>query len=213
MSSHSVLEDDSLLSRLDRALFRVESALNLAGGLLILAVMLLSVANILGRKLFDAPISGYIDWMIQAVPLMAVLGIGYCQRLGGHIRMDFVIGKLNGRAVWAFELLSTLLMLIITAALIYGTWDHAERAIRLGDSTVDINLPIWPTKLAFPIMFALLAVRLTLQLWAYWRALAAGELTPVAVPLIEDAAAQARHEAETVSGLEDEASGDGGAAR
>ena len=50
-----------------------------------------------------------------------------------------------------------------------------------------------------------LAVRLGLQLWAYGRAVRTGEDEPVAVPLIEDAASQAAHEAETVSGLEDEA--------
>ncbi len=202
MSSHSVREDDSLLSLADRTLFRVESWLNLAGGLLILGIMLLSVVNILGRKLFNIPVDGYIDWMMQAVPLMAVLGISYCQRLGGHIRMDFAVGKLNGRTLWAFEFAGTLLMLVITAALIYGTWDHAERSIRLGDSTVDINLPTWPSKIGFPIMFCLLALRLTIQLVAYWKAMTRGEVTPIAVPMIEDPTTQAMHEAEAVSGLD-----------
>ena len=54
-------------------------------------------------------------------------------------------------------------------------------------------------------MFVLLAARLILQIWAYARALRDDAETPVAVPLIEDAATQAMHEAETVSGLEDDA--------
>jgi TRAP-type mannitol/chloroaromatic compound transport system permease small subunit len=204
MSSGAVREDGSAVSRADRALFRVESALTLASGLFIMGVMLLSVANILGRKLFNLPVDGYIDWMIQAVPVMAFLGISYVQRLGGHIRMDIVVRALKGRALWVVEFIGILVMFLIALALIYGTWNHASRAFRLGDSTTDINLPIWPVKAMVTLMLMLFAVRCALQLWAYARAIRTGEDEPVAVPLIEDAAAQARHEAETVSGFDEE---------
>ena len=186
---------------MDHGLFKLEEWLNLASGLIILGVMFVAVGNIVGRYL-GFPVPGYIDWMEQSVPAIAILGISYCQRLGGHIRMDIVIGKLRGRWLWFAEFLSTLLMLLITAALVYGSWDHAWRAIRLGDSTVDINLPTWPAKILFPIVFSILALRLALQLAAYWRAVRSGEDVPVAVPLIEDAATMAKREAETVSGLE-----------
>lgn len=202
MSSKTVLEDDSAISRADRALFAIERRLNLAGGILILAVMLLSVANILGRKLFNLPVPGFIDWLVQTVPLIAFLGIAYCQRLGGHIRMDLVVGMLGRRALWLFELLSVALIAALTVLLIYGSWNHAERAISLGDSTIDINLPTWPVKLAVPVMLAFLLARLVLQIWGYWRAYAGDMENPVAVPMIEDAAAQAAHEAETVSDAE-----------
>lgn len=204
MSSGPVREDGSAVSRADRALFRVESALTLVSGLFIMAVMLLSVANILGRKLFNLPVDGYIDWMIQAVPVMAFLGLSYVQRLGGHIRMDIVVRALKGRALWVAEFVGVLVMFLISLALIYGTWNHASRAFRLGDSTTDINLPIWPVKAMVTLMLILFAVRCALQLWAYARAIRSGEEAPAAVPLIEDAAAQARHEAETVSGLDEE---------
>ncbi len=212
MSSHNVIEDDSALSSADRKLFRIESWLNLAGGLLILAVMLISVVNILGRKFFNTPVPGFIDWLVQAVPLIAFLGIGYCQRLGGHIRMDLVVGRLRRRALWLFELLSIILIAGLTMILIYGSWNHAERAISIGDSTIDINLPTWPVKLAVPVMLVLLLARLALQIWGYWRALSDNATRPIAVPLIEDAAAQAAHEAETVSGMADD-SGNGNQAQ
>ncbi len=218
MSSHSVLTDDSRLSRVDRALYAVESKLTLLAGIVALGVMLLAVANIVGRKIGDiandrgwawldanfGPVPGYIDWTEQAVPAIAILGLVATQRDGGHIRMDFVVGRIKSRALWLFELLSVILMLIITAALIYGTWDHASRAIRNGDSTVDINLPIWPAKVLFPVIFVMLALRLIVQIWAYWRALKNGGPSPIAVPIPEDAATQALNEALTVSGFDKE---------
>lgn len=216
MSSHSVLEDDSTVSRVDRALYAIESKLTLIAGIIALCVMLLAVANIVGRKIgeiandrgwawLDAnfgPVPGYIDWTEQAVPAIAILGLVATQRDGGHIRMDIAVGALKGRALWLFELLSVIFMLIITSALVYGTWDHASRAIRNGDSTVDINLPIWPAKVMFPIIFVLLFLRLIVQIWAYGRAFKNGDREPVAIPIPEDAATQALNEALTVSGFD-----------
>lgn len=199
-SAQKINSDDSLLSRLDRLFFALEAPLNLLSGITVLCIMLLAVANVLGRKLFNMPIPGFIDWMEQLVPVAAFLGLAYCQRLGGHIRMDMVVGALRRRALWAAEFISILFMIFVISALIYGSWDHFSRGYRLGDSTVDINLPLWPAKLVVPVMLSLLLIRLLLQLWAYGRAFIRNDEFPVAVPLIEDAAQQAAEEASTVSG-------------
>jgi TRAP-type mannitol/chloroaromatic compound transport system permease small subunit len=206
MSEYAVPADASLLSRLDRLLFRLEYALALGAGLAILTVMLVSVANILGRKLFGLPVPGFVDWMEQAVPLIAFLGVGYCMRLGGHIRMDLAIGQLRGRALYAAEFAGTLLILLLVLVLIAGSWLHFERSFDWGsplwsrDSTIDIGLPIWPVKLVVPVMLSLLALRLALQLWAFARAVVENPAEAVAVPKIESAAEQAEHEAEAVTG-------------
>ncbi|MGH1484647.1 MAG: TRAP transporter small permease subunit [Cellvibrionaceae bacterium] len=200
--SSTVLEDDSLLSRLDRLFFKLESLLNLIGGLVIFLIVLLAVANILGRKLFDTPVSGYIDWTEQAMAFFAFFGIAYCQRLGGHIRMDIFVGSMRGRALWFFELISTLLMFCITILLVIGSYDHFLRAWTNGDSSFDIDLPTWPAKLVVPVMLSILSLRLFLNIWGYLRAFIVGGDAPVAVPLIEDAATQAANEAKTVSGAE-----------
>lgn len=199
-SSSTVREDGSLLSRSDQIFFKLESLLNLIGGAVIFAVVLLAVANILGRKLFDLPVDGYIDWTEQSMAFFAFMGIAYCQRQGGHIRMDIFVGKLRGRVLWSFELISTFIMFVMTLLLTYGSYVHFLRAWTNGDSSFDIELPTWPAKLIVPIALSLLSLRLALQLWAYTRAIIENNDNPVAVPLIEDVATQAAKEAATVSG-------------
>lgn len=203
--SASVLQDGSLLSRLDRYYFRLESAFNLIGGLIIFAIVLLAVANILGRKLFDMPVSGYIDWTEQAMAFFAFFGIAYCQRLGGHIRMDIFIGKLKGRFLWLFEFISTICMFLVTFFLVIGSYQHFLRAWVNGDSSFDIDLPTWPSKLVVPVMLTLLALRLLLNIWGYARALYWNDEKPVAIPLIESAADQAAREAASISEERDHA--------
>ena len=135
---------------------------------------------------------------------IAFLGIAYTQRMGGHIRMDILVGKFRGRYLWFTEMVTTLLMLAVTSVLIYDSYMHFWRAYSIGDSSLDINLPTWPAKLVVPIALTILAMRLLLQLWGYLRALRQGGDTPVAVPLVEPAADVAAREASAVSGHEDE---------
>lgn len=202
-ASATVLEDGSLLSRTDRFFFRLESLLNLAGGLAIFSLVLLATTNVLGRWLFTSPISGYVDWVEQAMAFIAFLGIAYTQRQGGHIRMDILIGQLHGRWLWFTELLTTVLMFLVTLVLVYGSYLHFWRAYSIGDSSLDINLPTWPAKLVVPVALTILALRFALQIWGYFRAVRQGGDEPVAVPLIESAAQVAAKEAESVSGHDD----------
>ena len=203
--SSTVLTDDSRLSRIDRLYYRLEKWLTLLGGIVIMLLVLLATVNVLGRWIFSLPISGYIDWVEQAMAFMAFLGIAYTQRQGGHIRMDILVSHLHGRRLWFTELLSTVLMLLVTLVLIYGSWLHFLRAWLIGDSSLDINLPTWPAKLVVPVALTVLALRLLLQCWGYLRAMREGGDRPVAVPLIEDAAAVAAAEAESVMGHDDPA--------
>jgi C4-dicarboxylate transporter DctQ subunit len=202
-SSKRVLEDDSYLSKIDRLFLRLETVLTLAGGIVIFLLVFLATANVLGRWIFTLPVSGYIDWVEQAMAFFAFLGIAYTQREGGHIRMDMLVGKIQGRPLWFTELVSVSLMLVVTLVLIYGSFLHFLRAYQIGDSSMDINLPIWPAKLVVPVALSILALRLILQIWAYSLAVINGSDSPVAVPLIEDAAAVAAAEAGSLMG-EDE---------
>ncbi|TDQ64143.1 TRAP-type C4-dicarboxylate transport system permease small subunit [Maritalea mobilis] len=206
----SVLTDDSFLSRLDQRLFSIEKILILIGGLAIFSLMLMAVISVGGRNFFNRPLPGYVDWIEQAMPLIAFVGIAYTQRVGGHIRMDILVGQLKGRLLWLAEFVSTFAMLVLTLLLLWGSWAHFQRSFDFSvpmwsrDSSIDIGLPLWPAKLLAPIAFFVLSLRLTIQLWGFGRAVKTDATNPVAVPLIEDAATQAQREAESVSGLEED---------
>ncbi len=207
--SSLVLTDNSTLSKLDRGLYAVEQKLALLSGLAVFSLMLLAVWSVGGRNFFNQPLPGYVDWIEQAMPLIAFMGISFTQRDGGHIRMDILVGALKGRPLYLAEMITTLAMLILMALLVWGTWAHFARSFDFAmplwsrDSSMDISLPLWPAKLLAPVAFAVLCLRLLLQFCAYGRALITNSETPIAVPLVADAATQAAMEAEHVSGRED----------
>ena len=204
--SSSVLEDGTALSRLDRQLYKLERFFALVSGVAVFSLMIMAVVSVGGRNTLNMPLPGYVDWIEQAMPLIAFMGVSYAQRDGGHIRMDILVGRLRGRWLWSAEFLTCLFMLVLMLLLVWGSYSHFLRSFDFAaplwsrDSSIDIGIPIWPAKLLAPVAFALLCVRLCLQLWGYGRAIAQNAERPVAVPLVEDAAEQAAREARSVSG-------------
>ncbi|MEP3632260.1 MAG: TRAP transporter small permease [Shimia thalassica] len=204
----AVLEDASVLSKLDRGLRPIERVFALVSGLAVFSLMFLAAYSVGGRKFFNAPLAGYVDYIEAAMPLIAFMGVSYVQREGGHIRMDILVGALRGRLLWLFELISVVLILVLMVALVWGSWSHFDRSFDMTrplwsrDSSIDIGLPIWPSKLLVPVAFALLCLRLCLQVWGYGRAFILNLDRPVAVPLIQSVSEQARAEAEQLEGAD-----------
>ena len=200
----AIIEDSSLLSRLDLLLLKLERLCAFISGLTIFSLMFLAVYSVSGRKFFNAPLAGYVDYIEAALPVIAIMGVSYVQRDGSHIRMDIFVSLLKGRALWLFELISILLILLLILYLTWGAWLHYDRSFDCSrplcsrDSSIDIGLPTWPSKLVVPFAFTVLSLRLILQAVGYSRALIFDLKKPPAVPLPISSSEQAKIETEAI---------------
>lgn len=188
--------DSGPLPVLDRIIWPIEKAFAFISSLFIFGLMMIGVVQIVSRKLFNAPIFGYIDMVELAMTTFAFLAISYTERLGGHVRMELLVGKLRGRALWACELFGAVVALFVIAVLIYYGWTHAIRAWESGDSTIDAHYPWWPSKMMVPLAFSLLWLRLLISVYGYLRLFLHPEARPEAVPVTTDVRRQAELEAE-----------------
>ena len=206
-------DDTSLLARVDRAWFRVESVFNFVSAMVIMLLMFLAVAQVLGRKLINAPIYGYVDLVEFFMGIFAFLGIAYVQKVGAHIRMEIIIRRFKGRSLWSLEIFGTVIAIIVIGVLIEGSWAHFLRALGgdpsmnvfarmfepAGDSSMNLDLPLWPSKLIVPVALVMLELRLLMQLYGFARLAYNPTLMPVAVPLMESVEETAAHEIEVSS--------------
>ena len=187
-----------------RRLGWLEDLLNAVSATSIIVLMLLAVIQVVGRKVFNAPIFGYIDWVEQIMVLFAFIGVAYCQREGGHVRMELVITNFRHRLLWLVEVIGIVIGLFIIAILIFTSFDHFLRAYEIGDSTINAELPVWPAKLVIPIAFASLWLRLFLQLFGYFRLLLNPGSEVLEVPVIMRVAEEAKKEIQDALGEESE---------
>ena len=146
------------------------------------------------RTVFQSPIFGYLDIVELSMVGFGVLSIAYVQRLGGHVRMELVVQSLKGRWLWFVELVGSGLTAFIVVILIPGSYAHFQRAFEFGDSTLDIQLAIWPAKLVIPVALSLLLLRVMLQFTGYVRLLFNPSLDPVAIPKLDNLRERAKEE-------------------
>jgi len=199
--------DDALgrvTDRCDRLLRPIEDALNFIAATAVLFLMMLGVVQVIMRVrwLFSAPIFGYIDMIELAMPILAVLGISYCQRHGVHIRMDILIQRFSGRTLWVVETFNAVITLLIVVLLTRFSWVFFMDAYTSGDSSVDAQYLTWPSKLLVPFALAILALRMVVQVLGSLRLAIDPDRLPVGVVVPSDVAAQAREEIREVFGNE-----------
>jgi len=192
--------DAPRLRKADAIVSRLENFLTTIAAVVIMFIMFFATAQVFSRKIFSYPLWGFIDIIEIVMVTFAFLAVAYCQRLGGHIRMELLVRRLSGRALWIAEFIGVLLALIIILCLMLFAWDFFLRAFELGDSTIDRDLPIWPAKLVIPVAFAVLNLRLIVQLFAYARLIKNPDAEPIAIPVIEKFEEIAQQEIEGAMG-------------
>ncbi|MEK9903771.1 MAG: TRAP transporter small permease [Rhodospirillales bacterium] len=182
---------DTPFARLDRGYHMIERALNYVAAAFLFSLMLLAVAEVFMRKVFNSPIHGQADLVEIMIPTMGFFGLAYCQRLAGHVRMELLIHRLKGRSLWLFEFTGNLATLLIVVLMIWGTWQNFENAWLLGDSSMDAQIPVWPPKLIIFVGFCLLFVRCVIAFIGYIRLIMEPDAEPIGVPIsptVEDVA-------------------------
>lgn len=149
-----------------RVIDRVTMALNVVGTLLILALMLLINGDVLGRGLFDAPISGVPELVSMSIVAIVFLQVGQAFRMGRFTRTDALISGLSRSAprVRAFlEMIYcsaglgiVLVLLQASYPLFQKSWDRGTYVGTVGDFIA----PIWPVKLTILVGCTILVLQL-----------------------------------------------------
>ena len=192
------------LARFDGALAKLEDLMSLIAAFFILGLMFWGAAQVFSRKVLNWPLWGYVDIVEIGMATFAFLSISACQRMGGHIRMEIVIRRLSGRALWLAEWAGIVIAIGIMCVMLWYGSTAFMRAYELGDSTIDREIVTWPSKLLVPVAFSILLVRLLLQSWGYARLVAYPDAEPIAVPLMHGVEELAEKEIHDTFGDDDD---------
>ena len=90
-------------------------------------------------------------------------------------------------------------MIVIGVLIWYGA-DHFVRSYTLGDTTIDAELPVWPSKLLVPIAFAIWWLRLAVQLFGALRLVIDPKRDRVGVVTRKEVSEQAQDEIHEIMG-------------
>jgi len=113
------------MGQASRAVTAVNRALHYVAGALIIAVMALTVYNILGRWLFDNPFRGTVELTQLAMLGIVYLGMAHAQDTGNHIAVDLLYSKLPTVARLVLDWFGTLLSVVILSLLAWQLYEYS----------------------------------------------------------------------------------------
>lgn len=139
----------------------------IAGGAGFIALVLMSLVSIIGRKLAATPVPGDIEIMQMGSAVAAAAMLPFCEMERHHLRVDFFTQRLPARARHALDALSHLLLALVAAVIAWRTTVGALSLREAGESSMMLLWPVWTVVAALVPSFALLAVAALANTLAY----------------------------------------------
>jgi TRAP-type C4-dicarboxylate transport system permease small subunit len=115
-----------------------------AGGYILFCMMLLTVADVIGRYFFNSPIDGAYELTEIMMVTSVFLFIGYTQREKGHIAVDLVVVKLPKRMRIVIDISTHILSLLIFLLLALMNILRSVELMGRNEYTPIIKIPVAP---------------------------------------------------------------------
>jgi TRAP-type C4-dicarboxylate transport system permease small subunit len=124
----------------------------IAGGGLVL-MLLLVIGDIIGIKIFSAPIPGAIEIVAFLGVVVIGFAVAYTQVLHGHIRVDFIVLKFPPRLASIIDILMLILGMTFFILLSWRSFDYGYILQSSGEVSMTQRLPFYPFVYGMAVCF------------------------------------------------------------
>lgn len=123
---------------------RLMQALHIASCLVLMSLMMLTVADVAGRYLFNRPITGTYELTGLFAALAVFLGFGFAHMAREHITIDLVYSAVGPGMRRALDVFATVVTVGAAVVLAWGLRHYAGRMDAGGYTTSVLKVPIGP---------------------------------------------------------------------
>lgn len=136
------------------------------GGLILLAITLMSAYSIGMRSLFDEPLLGDVELVQMGCGIAVVSFLPLCQLRRGNVIVDVFTLHASARVRSYLDTLGCLLMAACAVLLAWRSALGTLDAYGTGEESIIMGLPMWWSMTPFAPSFALLAI---VSLYTAWQ--------------------------------------------
>lgn len=133
---------------LQRAIYPVIDGVHKIGLAILIGMMFLTVVDVIGRKFFDAPVTGSYELTEFMLALIVFFSLGYTQIQKGHIAMEALVSRFSPKAQAVIDCLVYLISIGLGALLTWQLVAHAKRTFLGKHETGVLHLPLYPFLMA-----------------------------------------------------------------
>lgn len=132
------------IERISRRLGWLSSKLAYVGAAALFVMMCLTSADVIGRYLFNRPITGVFEVTEYLVLILIFSFIGYTQSQKGHVAVDLLLTKFPGRIRTMIGICNHFVCLLLMGLI---TWMGVQKALELrevGEASPNLQIPAYP---------------------------------------------------------------------
>jgi len=132
--------------------------LAIAGGLVFVALVVMSIVSITGRKLFSWPVPGDVEVLQMCAAFASSCFFAYCHMINGDVKVDFFTHNLRADTVALLDSIGSLLVGLFGALIAWRTAAGALSLKEAGEQSAILGLPVWLAQMLMVPGFLLLAL-------------------------------------------------------
>jgi len=149
-----------MIDRLDKIAKIFSKWVSWVAGLGLVSMLALTVADIIGVKLFRSPIPGAIETVAFLGVVITAFSIAYTQSQRAHIQVEFFVIRLPVRLKAGVAAFTSLLGIILFALLSWQSLDYGYTLQSAGEVSMTSRIPFYP--FVYAIAFCCVPVCLVL---------------------------------------------------
>lgn len=151
----------AIIERLDKWAKLISNWIVWIGGAGVVLMLALTVADIIGVKIFKTPVPGAIEIVAFLGIIITAFGMAYTQAQHGNIQVEFFVTRLPERARAVFGVLTSLLGFILFALLAWQSVRYGINLQQSGEVSMTSRIPFYPFVYAIafcciPVCFVLI---------------------------------------------------------
>ena len=140
-----------------RFLLALTKYVAIGGGLVFVAIVVMEIASIVGRKLFSWTVPGDVELLQMGAAFASAAFFAYCHMIRGDVKVDFFTANLAPRKIATLDAFGSLLVALFGAVIAWRTAAGALSIKDVGETSAILAWPVWIAQALMVPSFALLA--------------------------------------------------------
>jgi TRAP-type C4-dicarboxylate transport system permease small subunit len=139
-------------------LLRVSRWFALAGGIIFVLLVIMSLVSVVGRKLFAFAVPGDVEVLQMCAAFSVSSFFAYCHLIHGDIKVDFFTHNMAPHKVAFLDFIGSLMVGLFGALIAWRTGAGALSLKEVGETSAILAWPVWIPQMLMVPGFILMAV-------------------------------------------------------
>ena len=141
----------------------VLTAIKVLIGILMLSAIAINFANVVARRLFDAPFVWAEEILVFIIVWMVYTGAVLISWQGKHLAMDLVSSRLRGLPGILMQMLSATIVMALSIFVVSHSYGIILTFMETGQRSIAADIPMYVPHLAIPLGFVLIFIATVLR--------------------------------------------------